>query len=95
MRDYTDVIIKPIVSEKSVQAMENRMYIFEVAPSANKIEIKKAVEDAFRVKVQDVNIIRLSGKSKMFRGQKGKTKGVKKAIVKLKEGYKIEIFEAS
>lgn len=95
MKDYTDVIIKPIVSEKSVQAMENRMYTFEVAPSANKIEIKKAVEDAFRVKVQDVNVIKLKGKSKMFRGQKGKTKGIKKAIVKLKEGYKIEIFEAS
>lgn len=87
------ILIKPVVSEKSVQLQQEGKYVFEVAPQATKIEIGKAVEEVFKVKVTDVNIIKVKGKTRRFRFTQGRTKDWKKAIVTLKEGDKIELFE--
>lgn len=94
-KNYTDIILKPVISEKSSRGEGERKYIFEVSPSANKIEIRKAIEDAFRVKVEKVNIINLEGKGRIYKGIRGKEKDIKKALVKLKEGHRIEMFEAA
>ena len=88
-----DIIIRPVVTEKSIGLMENNKYVFKVALSANKIEIKKAVEEIFKVKVVDVNTVRVKGKEKRMGRSVGKTSDYKKAIVQLAEGDSIEIFE--
>ena len=88
-----DIIIKPVVTEKSIWLMENNKYVFKVALSANKIEIKKAIEEIFKVKVVDVNTVRVKGKEKRMGRSVGKTSDYKKAIVQLAEGDSIEIFE--
>ena len=88
-----DIVIKPVVTEKSIGLMENNKYVFKVALSANKIEIKKAVEEIFKVKVVDVNTVRVKGKEKRMGRSVGKTSDYKKAIVQLAEGDSIEIFE--
>ena len=88
-----DIIIKPVVTEKSIGLMENNKYVFKVAFSANKIEIKKAVEEIFKVKVVDVNTVRVKGKEKRMGRSVGRTSDYKKAIVQLAEGDSIEIFE--
>lgn len=92
------ILIKPLITEKMSQLTEaNSKYGFLVEYSANKIEIKKAIEEKFNVKVADVNTIRNKGKMKThFRKSGrfvGKTARFKKAIVTLKEGQKIELFE--
>ena len=88
-----DIIIKPIVSEKSMDQLADRKYTFKVAMNANKIEIKKAVEEIFKVKVVDVNTVRVKGKEKRMGRSVGRTSDYKKAIVQLAEGDSIEIFE--
>ncbi len=90
-----DVIIRPIISERSMAAVADKKYVFEVAPAAGKIEIKKAVEEAFGVKVAKVNTMIVPGKAKrMGAGRPGRTKDWKKAIVQLTEDSKtIELFE--
>ena len=88
-----DIVIKPVVTEKSIGLMENNKYVFKVALSANKIEIKKAIEEIFKVKVVDVNTVRVKGKEKRMGRSVGKTSDYKKAIVQLAEGDSIEIFE--
>ena len=88
-----DIIIKPVVTEKSIGMMENNKYVFKVALKANKIEIKKAVEEIFKVKVVDVNTVRVKGKEKRMGRSVGRTSDYKKAIVQLAEGDSIEIFE--
>lgn len=88
-----DIIIKPVVTEKSVSLMELNKYVFKVALSANKIENKKAVEEIFKVKVVGVNTIRVQGKVKRMGRYEGKTSDYKKAIVQLAEGDHIEVFE--
>lgn len=88
-----DIIIKPVVTEKSIGLMENNKYVFKVALSANKIEIKKAVEEIFKVKVVDVNTVRVKGKEKRMGRSVGRTSDYKKAIVQLAAGESIEIFE--
>ena len=88
-----DIVIKPVVTEKSIGLMENNKYVFKVALSANKIEIKKAIEEIFKVKVVDVNTVRINGKMKRMGRYEGKTSDYKKAIVQLAEGDSIEIFE--
>jgi large subunit ribosomal protein L23 len=86
-------LIKPMVSEKaSVLASEGK-YVFVVSPSANKIEVKKAVQKVFNVKVKDVNIINVSGKSVRFGRHWGRTKDWKKAVVTLEPGENIELYE--
>ncbi len=94
MKSVYDVILRPIITEKSMEGVENKKYVFEVARSANKIEIRKAVETIFGVKVKSVNTINVLGKDKRMGVHVGKTAARKKAIVSLTEDSKpIEIFE--
>ena len=95
MRTAYDVIIKPVITEKSMMGVAEKKYVFEVAKDANKIEIKKAVEEIFGVKVAKVNTINVPGKAKrMGAARPGRTKNWKKAIVQLTEDSKtIEMFE--
>ena len=90
-----DVIIRPVISERSMAAVADKKYVFEVAPTAGKIEIKKAVEEVFGVKVAKVNTMIVPGKAKrMGAGRPGRTKDWKKAVVQLTEDSKtIELFE--
>ena len=90
-----DVIIRPIITERSMAGAEDKKYVFEVAKAAGKVEIKKAVEEAFGVKVARVNTMIVPGKVKrMGAGRPGRTKDWKKAIVQLTDDSKtIELFE--
>lgn len=90
MKDYTDIIYSPVVTEKSAYAAEKGVYTFKVAKSANKIEIKKAIEEAFGVKVKNVNTLITKAKDKRVGKYTGKTKTYKKAIVTLCDGESIE-----
>ncbi len=92
----TDFIIKQaIISEKGTILRDNEnRYVFKVHPQANKIEIKKAVETAFDVKVLDVKTINVKGKTKRLGRFEGKRSSWKKALVRLKEGDSIDIFES-
>ena len=94
MKDAREIIIRPIITEHSYDMMEKGVYTFEVAKSANKIEIRKAVEEIFNVKVTKVNIINVKPKPKRVRYQIGKTRAWKKAMVTLAEGDTIELFAA-
>jgi large subunit ribosomal protein L23 len=93
MRNPHDVLIKPIVTEKSSDLMSEGKYTFRVDKAANKIEIKYAVETAFKVDVTEVRTLNMPGKEK----RQGKTKGMtpewKKAIVTLKAGQRLPIFD--
>jgi large subunit ribosomal protein L23 len=91
--DYNDVIIKPVVSEKSTEITALRKYVFRVSMKANKHIIKKAVKELFNVSAEKVNIVLVRGKKKRVRYQMGKTPAWKKAVVTLKEGQKIDLFE--
>lgn len=88
-----DILQQPLVSEKSVQMMDNNKYCFRVHPWANKVQIKSAVETIFKVKVTAVNTGNYSGKFRRMGRYEGYKESWKKAIVTLKEGDKIEIFE--
>ena len=89
-----DIIIKPIVSEKSMDQLANRKYTFKVAMDANKIQIKKAVEEVFGVKVESITTARVLGKVKRMGATSGKRADWKKAIVKLTSDSKtIEFFD--
>lgn len=93
--DYTQILLKPVVSEKANEAKElDNQVSFYVHTSANKIQVKKAVEEAFKVKVESVNIVRKKPLTRMRFGRAtGKISGYKKAYVKLAAGDKIEFFE--
>ncbi|MBF0521509.1 MAG: 50S ribosomal protein L23 [Candidatus Omnitrophica bacterium] len=86
-----DVIKTLIRTEKGTALEAGRKYLFQVASKANKSEIKKAVEEIYKVKVQDVNVVIVPGKLKRVRQELGKTSDWKKAIVTLQEGQKIEV----
>ena len=90
-----DVIIRPIVTERSMAGAADKKYVFEVAPAAGKIEVKKAVEEIFGVKVAKVNTMNVPGKAKRKgAGRPGRTKDRMKAIEQLTEDSKtIEFFE--
>ena len=88
-----DVILAPIVSEKSYSLLDNNAYTFQVHPDANKTEIRQAVEAIWGVKVVNVNTINRKGKTKRFRFTQGRRSDTKRAVVKLAPGDKIEIFE--
>jgi large subunit ribosomal protein L23 len=94
MKDHRDVIIAPVVSEKSYSLLDEGRYTFIVHPSSNKTEIKQAVEAIFGVKVDSVNTLNRKGKTKRFGVRYGKRKDTKRAIVTLREGESIDIFEA-
>jgi large subunit ribosomal protein L23 len=96
MSDYHRVLEKPLVTEKSMEALqESNRVSFKVRRNANKIEVRKAVEKIFEVTVESVNVVTVRGKKKRFGKNIGQSKDWKKAIVKLKEGDKIELFEGA
>ena len=86
-----DVILSPVITEKSSAASEFNQVVFKVRRDATKPEIKAAIEQLFKVKVLSVNTLTRKGKTKAFRGIKGKQRDVKKAIVRLAEGDKIDV----
>ena len=89
-----EIIKKPIITENSMDQMADKKYTFEVAKEANKIEIKKAVEEIFGVKVEKVTTMRVLGKVKRMGANSGKRPDWKKAVVKLAENSKtIEFFD--
>jgi large subunit ribosomal protein L23 len=90
-RDPRDILLAPVVSEKSYSLLEENKYTFVVAPTANKTEIKIAVEQVFGVKVKAVNTISRVGKTRRTKTGTGKRKDTKRAIVTLREGT-IDIF---
>ena len=95
MANVYDIIIRPIITERSMADVANKKYVFEVAKDAGKVEVKNAVETAFGVKVTKVNTINVNGKAKRLgAGRLGKTRSWKKAYVQLTEDSKtIELFE--
>ena len=90
--DPRDILIKPVVSEKSYALLDENKYTFIVDPSSNKTQIKQAVEAVFEVKVTGVNTINRVGKRKRPRTGFGQRAGSKRAIVTLAEGDRIDIF---
>jgi large subunit ribosomal protein L23 len=90
-----DIILRPIITEKSSHQMTMNQYSFEVHPSVNKIQIREAVEKIFKVKVLKVNTLNVAPKPKRRGVLKGKTRSWKKAIVFLAEGQRIEFFEGA
>ena len=92
MRTPEQVLLRPVVSEKSYSLMEGGTYVFVVAPDANKTQIKQAVEEVFRVKVTGVNTLNRQGKRRRTRFGWGKRVDTKRAIVTLVEGDRIDIF---
>ena len=94
MKTAHDIIRKPIITERSLAGVQNKVYTFEVALGANKLEIKNAVEEIFKVKVDTVNTMNVRGKEKRMGVHSGFTSRRKKAIVKLTADSKpIEFFE--
>jgi large subunit ribosomal protein L23 len=90
--DPRDVLIRPIVSEKSYGLLDENKYTFEVAPDANKTQIKIAVEQVFGVRVTSVNTMNRRGKTRRTRFGVGQRKSTKRAVVSLADGDRIDIF---
>ena len=94
MKSPYDIILKPIISEDSMEKMEDKKYVFKVDKNVNKIEIRNAIEKIFDVKVKSVNTMNVKGKVKRMGAHSGKRSDWKKAIVALTEDSKeIEFFE--
>ncbi len=90
---YEQILIEPVLSEKSNSLREQGKYVFKVDPAASKIEIKEAVRKLFNVKVIDCTVINVFGKMKRVRSRAGRTSSWKKAIVRLAPGETIKVFE--
>ena len=88
---HYDVIVSPVITEKATLASELNQVIFRVAPHATKPQIKEAVEKLFDVKVKRVNTLIRKGKVRNFRGMRGLLSDVKKAVVTLEEGHRIDV----
>jgi large subunit ribosomal protein L23 len=88
-----DILLRPLITEKSTQMMQENKYTFKVALAANKIQIRQAVEEIFKVKVLAVNTMRVMGKIKKMGRHSGRRPDYKKAIVKLAPGQTIGFFE--
>jgi large subunit ribosomal protein L23 len=88
---HYDIIIAPLITEKATTASEHNQVVFKVARTATKPEIKDAVEKLFDVKVKAVNTLIRKGKTKVFRNRRGTLSDVKKAIVTLEEGHRIDV----
>ena len=91
--DIHRVLVKPTITEKSTLLQESGKYTFQVAKEANKVEVKQAVETNFDVKVLDVNITKLRGKQKRYGPRFSKQPDIKKAVVTLKPGDRINLVE--
>jgi large subunit ribosomal protein L23 len=90
-----EVLLAPVVSEKSYSLIDDNKYSFRIHPDAHKTQVRQAVEQLFEVKVQRVNIVKVQSKPKRRGMSKGMRPGWKKAIVQLAEGESIEIFEGA
>ena len=88
-----DILVRPLITERTTQLMAEGKYVFVVAKAANKIEIAKAVAEVFKVKVAKVNTVNVTGKKKRMGRTEGKRPDYRKAIVKLAPGETIEFFE--
>lgn len=86
-----DIVKNLVRTEKGTMIEPQRKYVFQVAPHANKVAVRKAVEEIYKVKVDSVNTSMVPGKLKRVRQEQGKTTPWKKAVVTLKEGHKIEV----
>ena len=93
MRTAHEIVIRPIITEDSMERLAGKAYTFEVAAGSNKVEIKKAVEEVFGVKVADVNTMRVEGKMKRMGRTMGYRPDRKKAIVTLEGDKTIEFFD--
>lgn len=91
MRHYSDIIIAPVITEKTMANRQNNVYTFKVAKDADKTEIKRAVEEAFKVSVVSVNTLNTKSKRRRVGKYAGRTKTYKKAIVTLASGSSIEM----
>ena len=89
--NFYDLLRRPIITEKATNASESGAVVFEVSKNATKPAIKRAVEELFKVKVKGVNTVIAKGKTKRFRGMKGKRKDIKKAYVMLEDGNTIDV----
>lgn len=86
------VLRTPLISEKTARVQEkSNQYVFEVAKDATKHDVKKAVEELFKVKVTAVNVVNLKGKNKMFRNRSGQRAGLRKAYISLADGQSIDV----
>ena len=94
MKDPYQILVKPVITEKATLLQERAIpqYTFRVAITANKREIKKAIETAFRVRVKSVNTIRMKGKVKRVRVQEGRRPNWKKALVTLHKGEQLDLY---
>ena len=88
---HYDVILAPVITEKATIASEHSQVMFKVALHATKPQIKEAVEKLFDVKVKSVNTLVRKGKTRFFRGMRGETSNIKRAIVTLEEGHRIDV----
>ncbi len=88
---HYDTIVAPVITEKATIASESNQFVFKVARGATKPQIKAAIEKLFDVKVIAVNTLLRKGKTKAFRGVRGRQQDVKKAIVTLADGYRIDV----
>jgi large subunit ribosomal protein L23 len=94
MRNFHQIVVRPLVTEKSTEQLEREgAYAFVVAVDANKVEIAKAIETFFNVKVRDVRTMQYRGKERRLGRYVGRKSNWKKAVVKLRDGDTIEIFE--
>ena len=91
----TQILIAPVVSEKSYHMINERKYCFRIHPDAHKTQVRQAVEAQFEVEVESVNIVSMPSKPKRRGVSRGRRPGWKKAIVKLREGHSIEIFQGA
>ena len=88
---HYDLVIAPVITEKATNASDKNQFVFNVRRDATKPEIKAAIENLFDVKVTGVNTLVRKGKTKAFRGIRGRQKDVKKAVVTLADGYRIDV----
>jgi large subunit ribosomal protein L23 len=93
--DVTQILLAPVVSEKSYQLIERNKYSFKVHPDAHKTQIRQAVEELFEVKVLSVNVLKVQAKPKRRGVHRGTRPGWKKAVVQVREGDTIEIFQGA
>ena len=91
MKHYSDIIIAPVITEKSMAERANNVYVFKVVNTATKDEIKRAIEEAFKVEVEKVNTLNTKSKRRRVGKYSGRTKTYKKAIVTVKDGSSIEL----
>ena len=88
---HYDIIVSPVVTEKATLASEHNKVLFKVSSKATKPQIKQAIEKLFDVKVKRVNTLVRKGKAKVFRGMRGRQQDIKKAVVTLADGHRIDV----